>query len=616
MKVLDKINSANDVKQLNQDELDVLCSELRSLIIDTVSQNGGHLSSNLGSVELTVAIHRVFDTSKDRILFDVGHQCYTHKILTGRKDSFKTLRQYGGIAGFPKPFESDDDAFIAGHASDSVSAALGMAKARTLLNKEYKVVAVIGDGALTGGLAYEGLVNAASSNEPLIVILNDNNMSISKNDGGTSNFLQRLRVKRSYINFKRHFRELVGTDSSAYRFVHNTKEHLKSRLLPSNVFVDMGFDYLGPVDGHDISELENVLSLASEIKGPVLVHVLTVKGKGCSYAEENPEKYHGVGRFNPITGELAEKDISFSNVFGQSLCNIASKDNRVVAITAAMTSGTGLEVFKEMFPNRFFDVGIAEGHAVAEGAAMAKQGLIPVIAVYSTFLQRAFDMMIHDVSLLNLHVVFAVDRAGLVGSDGETHHGLFDISYLSSVPNMTIFSPSNFSELDYYLNKAVFDVDGPVAIRFPRGTESKLISSDVYNDEVKIRDGDFVTMVGYGTEIDELCAAADILSSRGISVDLVKLNVLKPNKFPVVMDSLRKTGRLFIAEDACASGCIGFKILTIAAKNEIHIHSADLVNLGEGIVPHGDVFLLKKDYSLDSESIADRIFKTYGEDKT
>ena len=616
MKILDRINSSADVKKLKESELDELCSELRGVIIDTVSRNGGHLASNLGSVELTVAIHRVYDTSVDRILFDVGHQCYAHKILTGRKDVFNTLRQYGGIAGFPKPYESDDDAFIAGHASDSVSAALGMAKARSLLNKDYKVVAVIGDGALTGGLAYEGLVNAAASREPLVVILNDNNMSISKNVGGTSNFLQRLRVKRSYINFKRFFRRLVGIDSGTYKFVHNTKERLKSRLLPSNVFIDMGFDYLGPVDGHDVKELERVLALASEIRGPVLIHVLTVKGKGCSYAEQYPESYHGVGRFDPRTGELEETGKTFSDVFGSSLCKFADKDRRIVALTAAMTGGTGLEAFKTRFPERFFDVGIAEGHAVAEAAAMAKQGLIPVFAVYSSFLQRAFDMLIHDVSLLNLHVVFAVDRAGLVGSDGETHHGLFDISYLSSVPNMTIYSPSTFDELDYFLNKAIFEVDGPVAVRYPRGAEASSSYTADYSDECLLRNGDFITIVGYGTEIEELISAADILTVKGIHADVIKLNALKPNKFPLVMESLRKTGRLFIAEDACASGCIGYKILTIAAKNEIDINNAYLVNLGEGIVPHGDISLLKKDYFLDCKSIVDRIEEIYGESKT
>ena len=471
MSILESISCSEDVKKLPESSLETLCGEIRSFLVESVSKTGGHLASNLGAVELTVALHRVYDTAKDRIVFDVGHQAYVHKILTGRREAFSTLRQYGGISGFPKPCEAEDDAFVAGHASNSVSVALGMAKARTLQGQAYSVAAVIGDGAMTGGLAYEGLTNAAASGEPMVVILNDNNMSIDPNVGGTASLLQRMRVRPGYFEFKRFYREAFSHAPGLYHFNHNVKEWVKSRVLPDNMLSALGMEYMGPVDGHDIRQLECVLRWAKEMQKPVLVHVLTKKGKGCPYAEAHPELYHGVGPFDPVTGEIQKSGASFSEVFGENLCAMAERDKKIVAITAAMASGTGLDQFARRFPGRFVDAGIAEGHAVAFAAGMAKQGMTPVFAVYSSFLQRGFDMMIHDVSLQGLHVVFGVDRAGIVGSDGETHHGIFDLSYLGTVPGMQILCPASFAELREQMEMAISEMQGPVALRYPRGGE-------------------------------------------------------------------------------------------------------------------------------------------------
>ena len=471
MKLINHINSSLDIKCLSEEEMKTLASEMRAFLVDCVSKTGGHLASNLGTVELTLALHRVYNSEKDRIVFDVGHQSYVHKIITGRRDRFDTLRQYGGLSGFPKPHECVDDAFVAGHASNSISVAVGMAKARTLQGQNYDVVAVIGDGALTGGLAYEGLAAAAASREPLVIILNDNNMSIDQNVGGTARLLQGMRIRPGYIRFKRWYRDVFSGLPAIYAFNHDLKEKMKDKLLPVNMFSAMGLNYLGPVDGHDLKELETVFRLARDMKEPVLVHVLTQKGRGVSYAEKHPDIYHGVGPFNPHTGELYPTGRGFSDCFGETICQLAAEQPKLVAITAAMTIGTGLDRFASTYPERFVDVGIAEGNATSMAAGMAKQGLLPVFAVYSTFLQRGFDMLIHDVALQQLHVVFCVDRAGLVGSDGETHHGIFDISYLRTVPGMKIYCPASFSELSAMLRTAVCETDGPVAVRYPRGGE-------------------------------------------------------------------------------------------------------------------------------------------------
>lgn len=602
MSILERINSSNDIKKLPEEELEPLCQELRDYMISSISRTGGHLASNLGAVELTVALHRVYDTSRDRVVFDVGHQSYVHKIITGRRDSFCTLRQHGGLSGFPKPYESEDDAFIAGHASNSVSVALGMARARTLSHADYDVAAIIGDGALSGGLAYEGLANAAASGEPLVVILNDNNMSINENVGGTAHLLESLRVRPGYISFKRWYRDVFTKLPGLYKFNHAIKEWLKKRLLPGNVFSGMGMYYLGPVDGHDISKLETVIRWARELRKPVLVHVVTKKGKGYKYAEEHPEKFHGVGRFDIETGELHDSGDCFSAKMGESLSRLADNDGRIIGITAAMSSGTGMDVFSAAHPDRFFDVGIAEGHAVSMAGGMAKQGMVPVFAVYSSFLQRGYDMLIHDVALQNLHVVFCVDRAGLVGSDGETHHGVFDVSYLSSVPDMTVLCPASYAELETMLRAAIYDINGSVAIRYPRGGEGKYTACNTA-PETLLREGRDVTLVCYGIMTNEVLDAAERLAAEGISAEVIKLSMIKPPDFDLVMRSLRKTGKLLISEDVCEAGCVGSRILEEAAISEIDIRAAKLLNLGEGIVPHGTVAELLHDFGLDADGI-------------
>ena len=605
MKILDRINSSDDVKKLKPDELEPLCAEIREYIINSVSQTGGHLASNLGSVELTVALHRVYDTSKDRIVFDVGHQSYAHKIITGRRDAFNTLRCHGGLSGFPKPYEAEDDAFIAGHASNSVSVALGMARARTISNADYKVAAVIGDGALTGGLAYEGLINAGGSDEPMVIILNDNGMSINTNVGGVAKLLSKERLKPAYFNFKRRYRSLLENSPRIYHANHKIKEAVKRSLLPANMFDSIGLYYLGPVDGHDVNQLETVIGWAKDMKIPVLVHVITQKGKGCKYAEEHPDKYHGVGRFNPETGELPTSKPSFSSAFGDKLCEIAETNEKVVAISAAMCSGTGLNKFAEKYPKRFFDVGIAEQQAVAMAAGMAKQGIVPVVALYSSFLQRAYDMLIHDVSLQNLHVVFCVDRAGLVGADGETHHGVFDISYLSSVPGMQILCPANFKELEDMLEKAVSESNGPVAIRYPRGGEGAF-TENCGDKSALLCEGEDLTIAAYGTMVNTALELADKLLLDGITAEVIKLGQIKPLDGSLVMKSLKKTGRLLVAEDVCACSCIGNQLVAQAEIEGIELRGCVLANLGDGIVSHGTVNELMQDCGIDSDSLKEK----------
>ena len=603
MSIIETINSSADVKRLSEDQLEPLCAELREFLVEKVSATGGHLASNLGAVELSVALHRIYDTGKDRLIFDVGHQSYLHKILTGRRDRFGTLRQYCGISGFPKPCEADDDAFVAGHASNSVSVALGMAKARTLLGEDYDVAAVIGDGALTGGLAYEGLTAAAASGEPLVVILNDNNMSIDPNVGGIASLLQKMRVRPGYFAFKRTYRELMSHTPELYRFNHGVKEWVKSRVLHENMLSALGFEYMGPVDGHDVHQLECVLRWARDMRKPVLVHVLTQKGKGCSYAEEHPDLYHGVGPFDPKTGQIKSSGTCFSDVFGETLCSLAQQEEKIVGITAAMASGTGLSQFALRFPKRFVDTGIAEGHASAFAAGLAKQGILPVFAVYSSFLQRGFDMMIHDVSLLGLHVVFAVDRAGIVGSDGETHHGIFDLAYLSTVPGMQIYCPASFAELRAMLELAVLHTDGPTAIRYPRGGEGEYKDCCTEAEQL-LREGRDITLLCCGVMVNEALAAARLLEKQGISAEIVKINRVSRAPMEMALQSLRKTGRLVAAEEVCAADCLGERLLAQAAQREVHVRRAKLLNLGKGIVAHGDRKLLLRDHEIDAEAIA------------
>ena len=603
------------LSHLSDQEGEALCAQLRHELVENVSRTGGHLASNLGAVELTVAIHRVFDTAVDRLVFDVGHQCYPHKILTGRREDMSALRQYGGVAGFPKPRESVHDAFIAGHASNSVAVALGMARARAALKEDYKVIALLGDGALTGGLAYEGLSNAGKCGQQLLVILNDNGMSITRNVGGVADHLARQRMKPQYLTFKKHYRRIMNKTKpgrAVYKIIHRLKQALKQAILPCSMFEDMGFRYLGPVDGHNLPYLTEILRYAKELEEPVLLHVKTVKGKGFLPAEENPDAFHGVAPFDPYTGKLKrEPGESFSTVFGRTLTRLAEQDNRICAVTAAMTGGTGLEQFSKKFPDRFFDVGIAEGCAVSMAAGMAKQGAIPVFAVYSTFLQRAYDMLLHDAAIDNLHIILGVDRAGLVGEDGETHHGLFDAAYLDSVPNMTVLAPASFAELEVMLERALFRLDGPVAVRYPRGGEGKYVGTGGEEPAVVLRRGSDITLVSYGTEINDVLETAGRLETQGIQAEVVKLNQLTPLVPDMVELSVRKTGVLLVAEEQSARGGVGQRL---TSRLELAGLSAKtiLVSCGGDFVPHGAAGLLKRDLSLDADGLVNKVLEVLG----
>ena len=604
LSILEHIHTHEDLVSLPDERLPELCAEVRAFLIESLSHTGGHLASNLGTTELSVVLDRVYDPWRDRIVFDVGHQCYTHKLLTGRMAGFERLRHSGGVSGFPKPSESDTDAFIAGHASNSVSVALGMARARTLAGENYDVVAVIGDGALTGGLAYEGLSNAGQSGEPLVVILNDNGMSIRGNVGGMARLLSRMRVRPAYFEFKRRYRETVGKVKPVYNAIHRVKEHVKGAILPANVFDDLGFYYLGPVDGHNIPALESALKWARDMRRPVLLHVITKKGCGYPMAELHPDKYHGVSQYDALTGVLKKSGPTFSMAFGGELENLAAEDKSIVALTAAMADGTGLSGFEKRFPERFFDTGIAEGHTVAMAAGMAKQGAKPVAAIYSSFLQRAYDQLIHDVSLLNLHVVFGVDRAGLVGEDGETHHGVFDVAYLSSVPGMTLWCPASFAETREMLRAALYDCKGPVALRYPRGGEGEYRGSGA--DVVRVfGDGKDAAIVVYGTMINEALAASRILAAEGVNVKIIKLGRICPLPCDEVFAQL-ETDTLVVAEEVCAAGCVGEKLLAQAAQRGMALR-ARLLNLGGGIVGQGTTQELRHKRGIDAEAIVSAV---------
>nr|WP_326164587.1 1-deoxy-D-xylulose-5-phosphate synthase [uncultured Oscillibacter sp.] len=615
--LLGSIHSPADVRALPDGQLPQLCQELREFLVKSVSETGGHLASNLGAVELTVAIHRVFDTERDRLVFDVGHQCYIHKMLTGRREAFPTLRQLDGLSGFPKPRESVHDAFIAGHASNSVSVALGMARARTARGEEHSVLALIGDGALTGGLAYEGLNNAGASGEPLIVILNDNGMSIDPNVGAVPSHLARLRSKPAYYHFKKWYRSLFGArpmKKPLYRFNHKLKTLLKKSLVPgSTLFEDMGFTYLGPIDGHDLPRLCDVLSWARELDCPVLVHVKTVKGKGCPFAERNPDMFHGVGPFDPATGQLKKAgEETFSSVFGKAMTDFARADGRVCAITAAMADGTGLSGFAKTFPERFFDVGIAEGHGVSMSAGMAAQGLLPVFAVYSTFLQRGYDMLIHDVALEGLHVVLGVDRAGLVGADGETHHGCFDALFLSELPGYTVLCPASFAELKHMLGTALFELDGPVAVRYPRGGEGAFRDDTSDRPLVRLREGRDATLLSYGVLVDRVLEAAALLEREGIQAEVLKLNQIAPLDGEVLGKFCGGTGILLVLEDCFGAGCVGQRIAAILAEAGRAPRKLILKNLGKTFAPEGSVPQLEARAGLDPASVAAAVREAVG----
>ena len=613
--ILENIHSREDLLRLDRDGDEQLCRELRQFLIDHVSQTGGHLASNLGIVETTLAIQKTFDTSRDRLVFDVGHQSYVHKILTGRMGQFDKLRTYGGLSGFPKPCESVHDAFIAGHASNAVSVALGMARARTLKKEDYHVIALLGDGALTGGLAYEGLNNAGASREPLIVILNDNGMSITPNVGAISRYLAKMRLRPAYLEFKLWYRKMtahIPGGRKLYSFTHKLKSRLRRRLIGQTLFEDMGFTYLGPVDGHDVETISELLRAAAALNEPVLLHLNTVKGKGFAPAEKTPQNFHGVGRFDPVSGRAAApKAATFSTTFGAVLTRLAQTDARICAITAAMQQGVGLSGFAAAHPERYFDVGIAEGHAVSMAGGLAAQGMIPVVAIYSTFLQRAYDMLLHDVALMKLHVVFAVDHTGLVGADGETHHGAFDVGYLRQIPGMTVFCPASFAELRSMLYKAIFEVSGPVAVRYPAGSEGGYTGCQ---ESALLREGADCTLVTYGTLINSALGAAELCEKHGISVEVVKLPVIAPLDIQPVLDSVRRTGRILVAEETEDMGCIAADIFAALEENGIEASCAR-ANLGRAFQPHGSVPELLHRTGLDAQGLFQTIREVTAREK-
>lgn len=614
MALLDSINSSEDVKKLNISELETLAAQIRSFLVENVSARGGHLSSNLGTVELTLALHKVFDVSKDRLVWDVGHQAYTHKIITGRRGDFATLRKKDGLSGFPKTEESVTDAFNTGHSSTSVSAALGFAKAFELEGSENRAVAIIGDGALTGGMAYEALNHAGSGTTPLIVILNDNGMSISQNVGGLADYLEKICSSAKYIGFKndvkRFLSRLPVVGAPFTKLAERSKCLLKKILLQRKLFENMGLEYLGPVDGHNLYDLIVILEHAKTFEKPVIVHVRTQKGRGYKMAEENPSFYHGVQKFDPDTGEcLTAVGTTYSDVFGEKMCELGEKNDRLVCITAAMPTGTGLVGFAERFPNRFFDVGIAEQHAVTFAAAMAMRGFTPVFAVYSSFLQRGFDQIYHDVALQNLHTVFAIDRAGAVGSDGETHQGIYDLSYLSLIPNMTVMAPSSEGEMRAMLDFAVNECSGPVAVRYPKGETD---TAEYGNGEIQLgkgvacRRGSDVLIVAIGAEVEGACRAAELLEKRGISAGVMNARFLKPFDSELFADMAKGVSAVVTVEDNTVIGGLG------AAVAAIYDGTVHMLGFADKPLRQASVSEQKHDAGIDGEGIAEKISEILG----
>lgn len=614
--ILDKLDNVNDLKKLSYKELKELSKELREFLIDKTSKTGGHLASNLGIVELTLSLYEVFNIDKDKIVWDVGHQTYVHKILTGRKDKFNTLRQYKGISGFPKRCESKYDVFETGHSSTSISAALGIARSRDLNNEDYSVVAVIGDGALTGGMALEALNDVGDRKTDLIIILNDNQMSIAKNVGGVSTYLSKLRIDPKYNKFKEDFNDILrktNFGNSIADSIKKIKSGIKQIVVPGMFFEDMGIKYLGPIDGHNIKELRKVFALAKEIKGPVIIHTITKKGKGYEFAEKSPDKFHGISAFNRNTGEVDKKNAyTYSKTFGNEMLKLASENEKIVAITAAMRDGTGLAEFSEKFKDRFFDVGIAEQHAVTLAAGMALSGLRPVFAVYSTFLQRAYDQVIHDVCQQNLPVVFAIDRAGIVGNDGETHQGVFDISYLSHMPNMTIMSPKCTDELRYMLRWAL-EQNSPVAIRYPRGGDSTDLTLKPLTDfkkgkwEMLYREGK-IAVIAAGTMLQMALKAREKLKAQGIDVTIVSANFIKPIDKNMIRYLISNNYKMVTVEDNVKLGGLGSMVLDYANSIDKNVK---ILTLGyeDNFISHGNVEILYKINKLDAEGIFESIIK-------
>ena len=611
MSILQNIHGHEDLAVLSDEERKALCAEIREYLVSSVAQTGGHLASNLGAVELTVALETVFNTMRDRLVFDVGHQSYVHKLLTGRQADFAHLRQYGGLSGFPKPHESDADSFVAGHASSSVSIALGMARARTLMGDDYHVVALLGDGAATGGMVFEGMNDAAESKEPMVIILNDNEMSIDKNVGGVAKHLYRLRMKEQYLGLKslyRRFMNKVPGGRAIYRATKRLKDRFKRFLLPTTIFENMGLTYFGPVDGHDLPGLIALLRIAKGMKCPVIIHVVTKKGCGYLPAEREPSRFHGIGKFDPTTGKnLSHSKPGFSDSFGDTMLELAGKNPRVCAITAAMPGGTGLLDFKTKYPERLFDVGIAEEHAVSMAGGLAKQGMIPVVALYSTFLQRGYDQIMQDIALLKLHVVLAIDRAGLVGEDGATHHGVFDVGFLRQIPGMTILAPASMEEQKKMLTWAVECCHGPVAVRYPRGSDKSYSGSDwkPENPVIYHRQGSDVTILTYGTLLENAMGAAEILSNQGIEACVLRLTELSRLPTAEILESMSGDTLLVLEEVSGGTGIASQLALDIGAMNpKIRVFSRDL---GRDFVPHGSVSQLYEHCGLDEKSVAEYI---------
>ncbi len=619
--ILNQIQKKDDIKKLNEEELKTLCKELRRFLLRSVSKTGGHLASNLGVVELTVALEYCFNLPEDKIVWDVGHQAYIHKILTGRKEQFATLRQLDGLSGFPKPHESDCDAFAAGHSSTSISAALGIAKARDLLGGKEHVIAVIGDGSMTGGLAYEALNNAGRENTNLIVILNDNQMSIDTNVGAISRHLNNLRTDGRYQKLKEHFKQfrdnvpIVGR--ATYNVLSKARDSAKHLFLHGAMFEELGFKYIGPVDGHDLKELLELFRNVKYMKGPVLIHVKTVKGRGYRYAEENPSDYHGVGAFDLKTGKpLSSGGESWSDIFGKKILEIGAANDKAVGITAAMAGGTGFEGFQKAFPERFFDVAIAEQHGVTFSAGLASRGIVPVFAVYSSFLQRAYDQIVHDVCMQNLHVVFAVDRAGIVGADGETHQGVFDLSFLSHIPNMTVLSPKNGWELEEMLDFAVNRWNGPIAVRYPRGTAETAFTENrepvAYGKAELIQDGRKIAVLAEGHMLKTAAEAVKRLEKDGYQPMLVNMRFISPLDGEMLLRAAEQCAYIFTVEDNLGKGGLGSRVLEFYSGRRQTV-SVTSFAFPDCYIEQGTQAQLFARHGLDAEGIYKGIKKRLGD---
>lgn len=619
--ILEKINKPNDIKKLDPIEYNQLAEEIRQFLIKKISVTGGHLASNLGVVELTMALHIVFNLPQDKLIWDVGHQSYTHKILTGRKNQFDQLRKFGGMSGFPKRNESDYDAFDTGHSSTSISAGLGYAFAREAQKECYNVVSVIGDGALTGGMAYEALNNASSLKGNFIIVLNDNNMSISENVGGVSKMLGEVRASDSYYDFKEGIANTLYKLPKGETIVENlkkTKSSLKQFIIPNQMFESMGITYLGPVDGHDIHKLIKIFKVAKRIDHAVLVHVVTQKGRGYKPAERNPSKFHGIAPFDIKTGEVIAKSQAktYSDVFSDAICSLAKKDKKIAAITAAMPGGTGLAKFSRWFPERFYDVGIAEAHAVTFSAGLAAGGLKPVFAVYSSFLQRAYDQILHDVCIQQLHVVFAIDRAGLVGSDGETHQGIFDLSFLSSIPNMTIFAPKNAWELKMGLEFGLESYEGPFAIRYPRG--NSVMDFEEFKQPVQLGEAEVmykesqIVIIAVGNMVKTADIVRKNLKKRGYNVTLINARFVKPFDTNIIFKCQKEHKLLVTMEENVLTGGFGEMVSQFVLEHNYDIHVQN-ITLPDDYIEHGSVDILKCEAGIDEDSVTDRIDSYYKE---